>query len=130
MTVSRDDLAFLGAAGLARLVAARPVSPADLVDVYPARIAKLDRRFPAFITVCAERAQQAAREAEQAGADGPLYGVPFAVKDQFHAKGLPTTCGSRLLEHAIAADDATTVARLEAAGAILLGKLSLSEFAL
>jgi len=134
MTSPGDDLAFLGAAALARLVRARQVSPVDLVDLYLARIERLDGRLHAFITVCADEARRAAREADRAlergVAGGPLHGLPFAVKDQFHARGLPTTCGSRLLEHAVADEDATTVARLRAAGAILLGKLSLSEFAL
>jgi Asp-tRNA(Asn)/Glu-tRNA(Gln) amidotransferase A subunit family amidase len=134
MSSPRDDLAFLGATALARLVRTRQLSPVDLVELYLARIERLDGRLRAFITVCPEDARRAAREAEEAqargGAGGPLQGLPFAVKDQFQAKGTRTTVGSRLLEQAMSEDDATVVARLKDAGAILLGKLNLSEFAL
>lgn len=134
MTSPSDELAFLSAAALARLVQAREVSPVDLVELYLGRIERLDPRLCAFITVCADDARRVAREADQAfargGAAGPLHGLPFAVKDQFHARGLRTTAGSRIHDETPADDDATVVARLKTAGAILLGKLSLSEFAL
>jgi len=134
MSAMGDDLAFLSAAGLARLVRLRQFSPVDLVNMYLARIERLDKSLGAFISVCAEEARAAAREAERAltrgGKGGPLHGVPFAVKDQFDAAGMPTTAGSRVLADNVAAADATVVARLKAAGAILVGKLNMSEFAL
>ncbi|HYB41522.1 MAG TPA: amidase, partial [Candidatus Methylomirabilis sp.] len=134
MTSADEELAFLGATALARLVRTRQLSPVDLVNLYLSRIERLDGRLGSFITVCGDEARRAAREAEQAlargGAVGPLHGLPFAAKDQFDAAGLRTTAGSRLLADAPAArEDATAVARLRAAGAILLGKLNLSEFA-
>jgi aspartyl-tRNA(Asn)/glutamyl-tRNA(Gln) amidotransferase subunit A len=61
---------------------------------------------------------------------GPLHGVPYAVKDQFDTAGVRTTSGSRIMEHHVPTEDATTIARLDAAGGILLGKLNLTEFAL
>jgi aspartyl-tRNA(Asn)/glutamyl-tRNA(Gln) amidotransferase subunit A len=86
-----------------------------------------------YITVCREEARQGARQAEQDIARGvwrgPLHGVPYAVKDQFWTKGLRTTGGSRLLADYVPTEDATVVAKLRAAGAVLLGKLNMSEFA-
>jgi len=129
-----DDLAFLGAGALARMVRTRQLSPVDLVNLYLARVERLDGRLRAFITVCADEARAAAREAERAvargGKGGPLHGLPFAVKDQFDTAGIRTTVGSRLLDGHVPAEDATVVARLKAAGAILIGKLNMSEFAL
>ncbi len=129
-----DDLAFQSAAQLAALVRDKHLSPVELVRLYLDRIDYLDGRLRAYITVCGDRALEAARRAETAVMRGeplgPLHGVPFAVKDQFDVRGLPTTMGSRILEHAEAMDDATVVARLTAAGGILLGKLNLTEFAL
>ena len=61
---------------------------------------------------------------------GPLHGIPYAVKDQFDTAGVRTTCGSRILEHHVPIENATTIERLNAAGGILLGKLNLTEFAL
>ena len=105
----------------------------EVVTGYLDRIGRLDDRLGAYITVAVNEALDAARRAEKAVMRGdrlgPLHGVPFAVKDQFHANGLRTTAGSRLLDH-VADEDATAVARLRAAGGILLGKLNLTEFAL
>jgi aspartyl-tRNA(Asn)/glutamyl-tRNA(Gln) amidotransferase subunit A len=107
----------------------------ELVRLYLERIERLDRRLRAYITVRGNAALEAARRAEAAvqagGRLGPLHGVPFAVKDQFDTQGLPTTMGSRVCRDAApASEDATVVARLRAAGALLLGKLNLTEFAL
>ncbi|MFQ5828626.1 MAG: amidase [Candidatus Methylomirabilia bacterium] len=133
MTIRREDVAFLGAGALATLVREKRLSPVELVEVYLRRIDALDGRLRAFITVCGEDALRAAREAEVAvargEAPGPLHGVPVAVKDQFYTNGIRTTVGSRILEKFIPEEDATVVARLKSAGAILLGKLNLSEFA-
>jgi aspartyl-tRNA(Asn)/glutamyl-tRNA(Gln) amidotransferase subunit A len=125
---------FLGAARQAALVRARQVSPVDLVRAYLDRIDRLDGRLRAYITVTREAALHAAQAAEDAvtrGAPlGPLHGVPFAVKDQFVTRGVRTTAGSRILADNVPDEDATVVARLTAAGGILLGKLNLTEFAL
>lgn len=139
--VVSDDLAFLGAVRLAALVRERQVSPVELTRIYLERIDRLDPRLRAYVTVCRDSALDAARAAEAAVARnerlgphgsglGPLHGVPFAVKDQFDTRGVRTTQGSRLFEVFVPGEDATAVARLRAAGAILLGKLNMTEFAL
>ncbi|MET0849979.1 MAG: amidase [Candidatus Rokuibacteriota bacterium] len=129
-----DDLAFADAVTLAARVRDRSVSPVELVRAYLDRIDRLDGRLRAYITVCRDAALQAARraEAEVVRGDllGPLHGVPFAVKDQFDTAGVLTTMGSRLMADRVPRETATLVERLEAAGAILLGKLNLTEFAL
>jgi aspartyl-tRNA(Asn)/glutamyl-tRNA(Gln) amidotransferase subunit A len=134
MMADRDDLAFRSVVELAGLVRAREVSPVELVRTYLERIERLDGHLRAYITVLGDAALEAAKRAESApargGALGPLHGVPYAVKDQFDAAGVRTTAGSRILEDHVATETATVVARMNAAGAILLGKLNLTEFAL
>ena len=129
-----DDVLFLGAAGQAALVRDKQLSPVELTRAYLERIDRLDGRLRAYITVCREAALAAARRAEDDVARrvalGPLHGIPFAVKDQFNTRGVRTTAGSRILADNVPDDDATVVARLTAAGGILLGKLNLTEFAL
>ena len=134
MTADRADLAFLSARALAALVRERQVSPVELTRLYLERIERLDPRLRAYITVLPEAALATARRAEAAVMRGEplpaLHGVPYAVKDQFDTAGVRTTAGSRILEHHVPAQDATTISRLNAAGGILLGKLNLTEFAL
>ena len=129
-----DDVVYLSAARQAVLIRERKLSPVEAVRAYLERIDRLDGRLRAYITVTREAALDAARRAEEAvmagGALGPLHGVTFAVKDQFDTRGVRTTAGSRLLADNVTDDDATVVARLTAAGGILLGKLNLTEFAL
>jgi aspartyl-tRNA(Asn)/glutamyl-tRNA(Gln) amidotransferase subunit A len=129
-----DDTVYLGATRQAEMIRARELSPLELVRAYLDRIDRLDARLRAYITVTREAALAAARQAEDAvmrGAPlGPLHGVTFAVKDQFATRGVRTTAGSRLLADNIPDEDAAVIARLTAAGGLLLGKLNLTEFAL
>jgi len=118
---------------LARRVRAGEVSPVALVAEHLARIEALDPDLHAVITVAADSALEQARRAERAVVDGaalgPLHGVPFTVKDSIDTAGVRTTRGSRLFLDRVPAADATAVARLRAAGGILLAKTSLPEFA-
>ena len=134
MSPAGDDLAFAGAARQAALVREKRVSPVELVTTYLERIGRLDGRLRAFITICGESALAEAARAEAEAAKrawrGPLHGIPFAVKDQVDTAGVLTTSGSALLRANVPGADSTVVERLKAAGAILLGKLNLTEFAL
>lgn len=127
------DLPFLSATALGALIQRREVSPVEATHAYLDRIDALDERLHSYITVCRDAALQEARIAEQQLMRGtwlgPLHGVPYAVKDQFQTQDLLTTGGSKLLSDFVPQEDATVVARLRAAGAILLGKLNMSEFA-
>ena len=111
----------------------RRVSPTELTEACLARIAAVEPRLNAFVTVTADLARAQAREAGDEIAAGryrgPLHGIPVAVKDLFATKGIRTTAGSRILGHWVPTDDATVVRRLREAGAVLLGKLGLHEFA-
>ena len=124
--------AFASAAELAALVAARGVSPVELVDAAIARIEASQGTVNAFITLCAEEARAAAWEAEAAVMLGDplplLHGVPFAVKDLVNTAGVKTTFGSVALADNVPAADSPSVARLKAAGAILIGKTTTPEF--
>jgi aspartyl-tRNA(Asn)/glutamyl-tRNA(Gln) amidotransferase subunit A len=127
-----DDLAFTPAAELARLIAERAVSPVEIVDLLLRRIERAQPALNAFITVCAEEARQAARAAAatvlRGDPLGPLHGVPFAVKDLVNTAGVRTTFGSVALADNVPAADSPAVARLKAAGAILVGKTTTPEF--
>ncbi len=118
---------------LGRMIATKQVSPVEVVRAHLDRIAAVDQTLRAFITVCADAALESARAAEaelMAGrAVGPLHGVPWAPKDLYSTKGVRTTGGSKILGDSVPSADATVVARLAGAGAILLGKLNMHEFA-
>ena len=118
---------------LARMIATKAVSPVEVVRAHLDRIAALDPGLRSYITVCDETALAAARAAEttlMAGQPlGPLHGVPYALKDLYDTAGVRTTGGSRVLGDRVPARDATVAARLAGAGAILLGKLNMVEFA-
>lgn len=114
-------------------IAAGTLSPVALTEAALARIAALDPKLNAFITLTADRARRAAAAAEaeiKAGKRrGPLHGIPYALKDIYDVAGVRTTAHSKLLIDNVAREDAATTARLEVAGMVLLGKLSTHEFA-
>ena len=132
--IQRNDIPFLSVAELGRLIRAGEVSPVEATEAYLERIGRIDGRLNSYITVCHDEARQSAREVEQVIAAGqyrgPLHGIPVAVKDQFDTAGIRTTYGSNLEWDHIPGEDAVVVSKLKEAGAILLGKLNLSEFAL
>lgn len=123
-----------GAAELAAQIAAREVSPVEVVSALLERADQLDPSLNVYIRRDGQAALNAAALAEREAASGrlrgPLHGVPVGVKDIIDVAGLPTTCHSRILLDNLAASDATCVAKLRGAGAIILGKLSTHEFAL
>jgi Asp-tRNA(Asn)/Glu-tRNA(Gln) amidotransferase A subunit family amidase len=129
-----DTLTRLTAAGIARRVRDGDVSPVEVVDAHLDRIENRGDRTNAFVTVTPERAREAAAAAERAVADGerlgPLSGVPVAIKDLDDVAGVRTTSGSLLFEDRVADEDAPFVARLRAAGAIVVGKTNTPEFGL
>ncbi len=109
------------------------ISSVELTQALLDRIAVKDKEIFAYLTVTAEDALAAARQADArraAGEDTPLLGIPIAIKDIIHIRGVPTTCGSRILEGFVPAFSATVIHRLQAAGAVLLGKTNTDEFAM
>jgi aspartyl-tRNA(Asn)/glutamyl-tRNA(Gln) amidotransferase subunit A len=129
-----SELHWLTATEAARAIAAREVSPVELMTALLERIGRLDPKLNVFIRLDAEAAMDAARAAEAEIAAGrvrgPLHGVPVGIKDIIDVAGLPTTCHSKILIDNVPAADAVCVARLRGAGAIVLGKLSTHEFAI
>jgi len=127
------DLHWTSMADLGRMIATKQVSPVEVVRAHLDRIAAHDATLRAFITVCADAAIESARAAEAAlmtgHVVGPLHGVPWAPKDLYSTKGVRTTGGSKILADSVPGEDSTVVARLARAGAILLGKLNMHEFA-
>jgi aspartyl-tRNA(Asn)/glutamyl-tRNA(Gln) amidotransferase subunit A len=127
-----DDLVFLSAAEQGRLIRARKLSPVELVRASLARIERYDGVLRAYITVLSERAMTQARDAEREIAAGnyrgPLHGIPFGVKDQLCTRGVKTTLGSTIMADYVPDHDAAAIERLQAAGAILIGKENLHEF--
>jgi aspartyl-tRNA(Asn)/glutamyl-tRNA(Gln) amidotransferase subunit A len=131
MTAMRD-LAYASIAELAPAIRTRAVSPVELVETLLARIERFGA-LNAFITVTAEAALAQAREAEReigrGEYRGPLHGIPVSLKDLIDTRGVRTTCGSRILSEHVPAGDAAVAERLRTAGAVLLGKNALHEFA-
>jgi len=129
----RDDVFFLPAAELGRQIRSRRLSPVELTQGYLDRIRRHAPSLNAFATVTADLALEQARRAEQeisrGAVRGPLHGVPYGAKDLLATAGIPTTWGARPTEHQVFDHDATVVRRLRDAGAVLLGKLSMVEFA-
>lgn len=120
-------------AEIARGLADKKFSAEELTRTLLARIAQLDPQLNSFITVTPEHAiaQAQAADARRAnGESGALLGVPLAHKDLFCTQGIRTSCGSRMLDNFEAPYDATVVAKLNAAGAVTLGKLNMDEFAM
>jgi aspartyl-tRNA(Asn)/glutamyl-tRNA(Gln) amidotransferase subunit A len=129
----KSQLFLLDLAEAGRLVQKKEVSPVELTQACLARIERLDPKLNSFITVMADSALEEGRRAEAEIArgewKGPLHGIPVAVKDLAETAGVRTTAASKVLERHVPSEDAEVVRRLRSAGAVLLGKLNLHEFA-
>jgi len=134
MTTSQTNLYHLTIREASELLKSGQLSPVELTQSFLDRIEATDDRLHSFIIVLKEQALDDARlaEAEIRRGDykGPLHGIPFALKDLYDTAGITTTSGSKVDIDRVPTEDATTTARLKAAGGILLGKLAMHEFAL
>jgi amidase len=128
-----SNLVFWEAHQLAKAIRDRQVSSQEVLEAHLQQIATHNPKVNAIVTLDEERARQRAKAADEALARGeiwgPLHGVPITVKDCFETAGLRTTCGYKKLFNYVPQQDATAVARLRAAGAIVLGKTNLSILA-
>src|SRR4051812_39883113 len=128
------ELTTLTAAELGALIAAGDVSAVEVTQAHLDRIHDVDDKVHAFLHLDEEGALAAASAVDGQRADGstlaPLAGVPLAIKDVFVTRGLPTTCGSRILEGWRPPYDATVVRRLREAGVVVMGKTNMDEFAM
>ena len=130
--MSNTELAFLSLSDVANRLDRREISSVELTQNALDRIESLDSRLNAFITVLAESALNTAREADSRrknGQQGRLLGIPIALKDLYNTAGIRTTGGARILKDNVPEQDATVVRKLREAGAVILGKTNMMEFA-
>ena len=131
--MDRAEIPFQTVAALGDLIRSGEVSPVEATEAYLERIDALNGDIRAYLTVTGDLARQAARDAEAEIANGqyrgPLHGIPVAVKDQVYTEGIRTTGGSPVFDDFVPEYDATVITRLKEAGAVLLGKLNMTEFA-
>ena len=132
--MSNQELVFLSAANLASEIKNKQISPVEAVEAYLDRINHVDPKLNAYITVLADKALEAAHQSESditSGVNkGSLHGVPVAVKDQIYTKGIRTSSASKIRSGFVPDFDATVVNGLKRSGAIILGKLNMTEFAM
>lgn len=131
MSGPSEPLHFYSLVEMADLIRSGRISPVELTKTMLDRITRLDPELHCFAHVTTELAMNAARKAEQEIQNGhyrgPLHGIPVAVKDLCYTQGIPTRGGLRVLNHFVPDYDATVIAKLKSAGAVLLGKLTLTE---
>lgn len=134
MALTNEDrkLAFTPAYELVQMIKSRRISPVELMGAVLRRVEELNPRLNAYLTVAGDKAIQAAQQSEVAltrGENlGPLHGLPISIKDLFNTKGLRTTYGSLIYKDFVPDEEGTTVSRLKAAGAIIVGKTNTPEF--
>ncbi len=132
--MSPGELTYLSISEAAERIARKELSPVELVEAHLERIRATDDKLNSFITLLADEAMESAREAEQAIQNGdhrgPLHGIPIGLKDLYYTKGIPTTIGSKIKRDFVPDYDAAVLERFRDAGAVLMGKLQMHEFAL
>ncbi len=134
LTESSDHpMAYKTITELTHLLRTREVSSVELTRMYLDRVERFDGDLRSYVTVTAELALEQAAKADEAlargEATGPLTGIPLAHKDEFYTKDILTTCGASILSEFVPDFDATPIARFHEAGAVMLGKLNMTEFA-
>jgi aspartyl-tRNA(Asn)/glutamyl-tRNA(Gln) amidotransferase subunit A len=131
--IHESDLKKLTLSAAAKLIRQKQISPVELTESILRRVDSLNDRMRPFITVTAEPALAMARAAEhdvvQGKASGILHGVPISLKDLYDTKGIRTTAGSKVFESRVPTEDCTIAQKLYSAGAVLIGKTNLHEFA-
>ncbi len=125
-----SELCRLEASELAKRIADRDVSAVEVAQAHLDRIAALDTAYHAFLHVDVDGALAQAKRVDAGEVEGPLAGVPLALKDVIVTRGVPTTAGSRILEGWLPPYDATIVERMRDAGIVVLGKTNMDEFAM
>lgn len=127
----KSDICHLTAAELARRIRRREISPVEATQAYLTRLEEMEDTYHAYIMVAKEDALRQAKERERSAragdGTGALHGVPVAIKDHIGVKGWPSTGGSAVFKDNIAAQDSTIAARLRKSGAVILGKLNMTE---
>lgn len=132
--MSTSDLYYLSISEAADLLQSGEISPVDLINAHLERIEATDDRLNSFITLLAEESLKAAQDAERSIGSGdylgPLHGIPIGLKDLYYTKGVRTTIGSKILRDFVPDNDAAVTESFKKAGAIIIGKLQMHEFAL
>src|SRR2546427_8547679 len=131
------ELAFASIERVAPLIRKKKISPVELAELMLRRIERLNPKLNAYISVTADLAMKQARKAEpeicaprsRVRYRGPLHGIPVSLKDNIYSAGIRTTAGSKVLSNFVPKEDASVAVRLREAGAVLLGKTNMHEFA-
>ncbi len=131
--MNKPDLEEVTVAGLSPRIRRKEISPVELTNLYFSRIKRLNPSLNAYLTLTEERAladaKMAEKEIHRGKYRGPLHGIPFSIKDNLATKGVRTTAGSKILSEWVPDFDATVVTRLKEAGAVILGKTNMHEWA-
>src|SRR3989454_9525134 len=135
--MTETELAFASIEQVAPLIRKKKISPVELAELMLRRIERLNPKLNAYISVTADLAVKQARKAEaeicaprsRAGYRGPLHGIPVSLKDNIYSAGIRTTAGAKVLFDFVPEEDASVAVRLREAGAVLLGKTNMHEFA-
>ena len=134
MAMPADDLFYLTIGQASKLIRDKQLSPVELVEAHLQRIDDTDAHLNSFVTLLTDRslteARRAEAEIESGNYRGPLHGIPIGLKDLYYTKGVRTTIGSKITKDFVPDYDAAVTEGFEEAGAVLLGKLQMHEFAL